>query len=95
MAMAYERNYLQGRGNGHAWINNIIQAFIQAFPNAAQIPNKMTILRRNKKQNRFYTVHNLNSKVSAQVYKTAVSIFSCTNTFVNTNIFHQFIPDPY
>lgn len=76
MAMAYERNYLQGRGNGHAWINNIIQAFIQAFPNAAQIPNKMTILRQNKKQNRFYTVHNLNSKVSAQVYKICQILMS-------------------
>ena len=66
MAMAYERYHLQGRGTGHAWINTIIQEFIQTFPNSLQIPTKMIILRQNRKQNQFYTVHNLNSKVSVQ-----------------------------
>ena len=57
LSMKYQENV--GRRN---FIQDIIGSFVAKFP-MAPVPNKATIKRQNKKQNNFFTVHNLNSKV--------------------------------
>ena len=63
-----ERNFLvltyakyKGKANS---IKNVLLEFKEKFPNSDKAPHKSTILRMWVKQNKAFTVHNLNSKNS-------------------------------
>ena len=63
---AEQRNFLsmkyQEKKGTRNFIQTIIDEFVQKFPLSA-VPDRSTVRRQNVKQNTFYTVHNLNSKV--------------------------------
>jgi hypothetical protein len=60
LATEYTRRMGEGTGRGHAFMQDIINAFMARWP-AAAVPYPMTIRRQYDKQQRHYTVHNLNS----------------------------------
>ena len=62
MMTEYAKRIHLGTGRSHRWIAQIIAQFTARFPNAP-VPNYVTIWRMWQKQNTFFTVHNLCSKV--------------------------------
>ena len=59
----YTRRMGEGTGRGHAFIQEIIDAFSARWP-AAAVPHAKTIRRQYGKQQEHFTVHNLNSSNS-------------------------------